>query len=303
MSGITEGLTVDRTPIVRLENDLLRLDVAPGVGGRIVSLVDRASGHEFLWRHPWRELARLAYGTPYDANFYGGIDELLPNDAPQRIDGLDCADHGELWTTPLSYAVDGESLVLRGVLARYGLLYERRMTLRRASPHVDVAYRIENPTPERRLFMWDLHIALRAEPGDRIVCPARTARVADPAWSRWRSHEPFAWPTVAGRRADVLPPADGTTDFLFLYDLGRGYVACEHAARGLTFSCTFDPAVFRYVWFFASYGGFYGHYVAILEPCTAMPMLVTEAHALGQCSVLAPGAVLETSVTLYAGPG
>jgi hypothetical protein len=42
----------------------------------------------------------LERGADYDSNFYGGIDELIPNDIPENIDGIDDPDHGELWTTP-----------------------------------------------------------------------------------------------------------------------------------------------------------------------------------------------------------
>ena len=41
-------------------------------------------------------------GTDYDSNFWGGIDELLPNDIDEKIDTIDYPDHGELWTTALS---------------------------------------------------------------------------------------------------------------------------------------------------------------------------------------------------------
>jgi hypothetical protein len=37
---------------------------------------------------------------------------------------------------------------------------------------------------------------------------------------------------------------------------------------------------------FASYGGLDGHYTAVLEPCTAMPVSVNEAARLNQCSCL-----------------
>ena len=78
MTTIKEGLFVDQTPIVRMENDFLRVDVAPSVGGRIVNLVEKASSHQFLWHNAKQSLEKLAPGSAYDPNFYGGIDELLP---------------------------------------------------------------------------------------------------------------------------------------------------------------------------------------------------------------------------------
>ena len=41
MTHIQDGLEVDGTPVVRLESDHLRVDVAPSVGGRIISVVEK----------------------------------------------------------------------------------------------------------------------------------------------------------------------------------------------------------------------------------------------------------------------
>jgi hypothetical protein len=108
-------------PIVRLESDHLRVDVAPGVGGRVVSLVEKSGGHEFLWRNRALRLESLPAGSEYDPNFFGGIDELLPNDIPEEINGVACPDHGALWTLPLAWRCDGARLTLEGTLPRFGL--------------------------------------------------------------------------------------------------------------------------------------------------------------------------------------
>ena len=105
MAFTSSSLALDGVPLVRLESEHLQVDVAPGIGGRIVSLREKAGGHEFLWRNERLRLQRVAPGSTYDPNFYGGIDELLPNDIPERIDGVDCPDHGELWTMALETEV------------------------------------------------------------------------------------------------------------------------------------------------------------------------------------------------------
>jgi hypothetical protein len=297
-----EKRRVDRTPVVRMENEHLQVDVAPGVGGRIVSLLNQSAGYQFLWRNTALPLEKLEPGAAYDPNFYGAIDELLPNDIPETIEGVDCPDHGELWTTALDYRIDGQELILTGALPLFGLRYERRMRLAPEGPRLHLEYRIQNISGARREFLWKLHAALKIGEGDRLVCPARHAVVGDPAYSRWRQTEPFEWPRVEGRRADVVPPRDGSMDFLYLYDLETGRMAWENAEGSLTFAYEFDRSVFPYAWLFASFGGFDGHYMAILEPCTAMPISVNQAAQLGQCSALEPGAALETRVAIYAGP-
>jgi len=302
MTRLRDDLSLDGIPVTRLESDHLRLDVVPSVGGRVVSLIHKPSGHEFLWRNRALPLRHEAAGSEYDPNFFGGIDELLPNDIPEVIEGVNCPDHGELWTTPLGCRREGERVVLSGDLPRFGLHYERELSLRTDGPQLDLAYRITNRASQPRSFLWKLHAALAVQAGDIIDCPARRAQVVDLAWSRYRTLEPFDWPILQDQAVNLVPPADGTVDFFYLFDLRAGRMAWRRPGAGLEFAYEFDPQVFRFAWLFASYGGFNRHYTVVLEPCTAMPMSVNEAAAKGQCSRLEPGQTLATRVTLRAGP-
>jgi hypothetical protein len=220
---------------------------------------------------------------------------------PETIDGIPCPDHGELWTLPLGWDQDERRLRLRGALPQFGLSYEREVSLSATAPCLDLHYRLLNATPQPRHFLWKLHAALTIEPGDVLECPARQARVVDLAWSRYHTLEPFEWPNIEGRRADVIPSSDGTVDFFYLYDLREGRIGWSRPSSGLGFEYQFDASVFPFAWIFASYGGFGGHYTVVLEPCTAMPISVNDAWARGQCTVLKPGESLETRVTIRAG--
>ena len=287
--------------ILRMENRCLALEVAPEVGGRILKLWDNRTGYQFLWKNPNLELEKLPAGSEYDPNFYGGIDELIPNDMPETVNGIDYPDHGELWTLSLQYELTPDGIQLDGVLPLSELSYHREIHFNSEGTGIILNYRIGNLTNRRRDFLWKLHAAMNLEPGDEILCPARTAMVVDPQWSKWTDSKPFPWPEIQKQRADIIPPADGTMDFLYLYDLQEGRMGWRRSGRNLAFEYQFDPAVFPYCWYFASYGGFFGHYTGVLEPCTAMPCSVNEASKLGQCSVLEPSQSFETTVHINAG--
>ena len=295
---VREGINLDGVPLVRLESDRLQVDLAPSIGGRIVSLIEKRSGHEFLWRNPALPLQKLPPCSDYDPNFFGGIDELLPNDMRENIQGINCPDHGELWTTVLDHQNQGQRLKLRGKLPLFGLLYEREISLPDGSARLDFSYRISNPTNQPRTFLWKLHAALAVAAGDVIDCPARKAKIVDPASSRYDTLAPFDWPVIEGYQANVVRPPDGTLDFFYLFDLTEGRVGWRRPGTGLEFTYEFDRRVFRYAWLFASYGGFYDHYTVVVEPCTCMPMSVNEAAGRGQCSRLEAGESLITKVSL-----
>ncbi len=294
---ITHGLRNDIRVAV-LENDQLRVAVAPAIGGRVVSIVYRPTDREFLWRNPRLTLKSCTPGSEYDPNFYGGMDELLPCDSPETINGIACPDHGELWTLPLTDETTEDVLTLRGRLPRFGLDYQRSMRLEDNRLICD--YRIANPANTERHFMWKLHAALVVQPGDRILCPAVKAQVADPAWSRRKSTAPFAWPDADGLDMSIVPIPDGGTEFLYLYDLADGRIALK-AKDGARIECSFDRAVFPCCWYFASHGGLNGAFTSVLEPCTTMPISVNQAADSGFCSRLRPTEVLTTTVVWTVG--
>ena len=302
MSTIRE-INSDGVECVCVESTSLSVIVAPAVGGKIISLRHRPSGHEFLWRDEDRPLKCHAAGTEYDPNFHGGIDELLPNDLPETICGINLPDHGELWTASLDYRIEAGKLTVSGKLPLSGLEYRRTMALADDEPRIDLRYCITNTRDEPFPLLWKLHAALRISEGDRIVCPAVKAEAPDLDYSRWHSSQPFDWPHVEGSRADTVPTKSDEMDFLYLYELREGRMGLENRSTGMHFEYRFDLDVFPVCWLFASYGGFNNSYTAILEPCTTMPMSVNEARRHGVTALLQPGESLETEVRIHAGPG
>ena len=90
---------------VTIENDHLRLEVWPALGGRFRRWSTRPTSYELLFNYP----AELPDGPLYDVNYvkgwYAGWDECFPAVAPSRYaghpyDGVPVPDHGELWGIP-----------------------------------------------------------------------------------------------------------------------------------------------------------------------------------------------------------
>lgn len=287
--------------ILTLENDLLRVALAPALGGKFTSVYNKSLNKEFLWHNQSLPLEKLEPGADYDSNFRGGIDELLPNDIPEKVDGIDYPDHGELWTTALGHVADARSVTLSGILPKSRLFYQKTISLEKDVPQVKTDYIIRNLSGSTRHFLWKLHAALQIAAGDRLETPATTGRIVYPGSSRFRVAGEFRWLEIEGVDAAIVPPKDQTMDFFYLYHSPEGSMKMISGKGKHCFAYQYDQAVFPYQWYFASYGQFRDHYTAILEPASAMPVSVNEAASLGQCSVLEPGEEINTSVTLYAG--
>jgi hypothetical protein len=97
----------------------------------------------------------------------------------------------------------------------------------------------------------------------------------------------------------VVPPVSAAAcDFYYATDLAEGWCALTDEQAGYRFKLTFDPALFRSVWVFGAYGGWRGHYVTILEPCTGYPYRLEDAVAQGTASRLGAGEEIETTVAV-----
>jgi hypothetical protein len=286
---------------IRLENKTIRMDVAPSVGGKITSIYSKPLTKEFLWTNKSLKLQQYPVGTSYDPCFFGGIDELLPSDIPELVQGVAYPDHGELWTMNPDYVLNENGMTIFGKLPLSELYYEKVITLDQLQPLVHIDYTITNQSVLVKHFLWKLHAALQISEGDRMECSATKGQVVDPEYSRFKSTTPFDWPVIEGTDASKVPAENGTVDFYYLFASGKGEMSMISPQNNSRFTYIFDPKVFPYLWYFASYGGFLGHYTAILEPCTTMPISVNDAIALNQCSFLEPGKSIRTRVSIYAG--
>lgn len=287
--------------ILTVENDHLRVEIIPALGGKISSIYNKQLGEEFLWSNSGLTLRESQPGDDYDSNFWGGIDELLPNDLPEQIDGVTYPDHGELWTAHLDYSMLDNGISVYGLLPLSGLYYRKTIYLEVDAPKINIEYNIVNRSAKCRQFLWKLHAALRIAEGDQLVSPARNAKIVSPGASRFDEPGEFQWPVLRGTDASVVPKKGNTMDFFYLYDSPVGEMSLITGDGKCRFSYYYDQLVFPYQWYFATYGQFRDHYTAILEPASAMPARVNEAAELGQCSVLEPGEEINTVVVIYAG--
>lgn len=283
------------------ENDQVCFEIVPAMGGKLTSVYHKILKKEFLWHNEGLDLGVNAPGTDYDSHFWGGVDELLPNDIPETVDGREYPDHGELWTTSLQYELMENQLVVYGKLAQSGLFYRKTLSLEPDSAELHLDYQIRNESGQTRHFLWKLHAALKISAGDRLLTSARKAKVVYPEASRFTSLDEFNWPLVAGVDAAVVPAKGDSMDFFYLYEALESEMGLISGDGKYLFAYRYDQNIFPFQWYFASYGKFRDHYTAILEPASAMPVSVNEAMEKKQCTVLAPGQEIATRVTIYAG--
>ncbi|MFI5314588.1 MAG: DUF5107 domain-containing protein [Myxococcota bacterium] len=267
-----------------LENAAVAIAVLPELGGKIASLVNRATGREWLWRNPYLPYRRAAPGDSYVAlHDTGGIDECFPTVAP--TDSL--PDHGELYSQ--AWTVErrtDDSLVtsVPGPRARYR--FQRTLHLARAAARLDLDYRLENLSDGELPFVWCLHPLFAIEPGMRIELP---------------DSPPLCVPDPSSR--DFAPSASKT----FAGPLTRGEVGLVTADGGEALRLRFDPAQTPFVGVWRNFAGWSGagtppYFNLALEPSIGDSDSLDEAIARGTAGLLAPRAVRSWRVAIELSP-
>ena len=90
---------------VTFENDALRVQVWPGYGGKVASVIDKADHVDLMFSYPAELPTKCDYDIDYANGWYAGWDECFPgiSKAPYPVhpyEGISIPDHGELWGLP-----------------------------------------------------------------------------------------------------------------------------------------------------------------------------------------------------------
>ena len=313
MPFIDDRWTLLSHKAVIVENRKLRIVVLPELGGRIWSVVYKPLDREVVWHNPRIPAQKVQFGSVFDSSWCGGWEEMFPTAAPSAIHGEMFPDHGELWslswTPQIQHGADFVAVRLSCQTPISGVSVEKVLTLHRDESSFELSYRIGNPSPEELPFLFALHPAMAISQGDRIDFPDMLLDV-DPSYpgTLADTDTPLRWPSVRGKHGEidlrVIQPVS-SKDVYFLYGHGHqeGWVAITDPKEKFSAGFTFSPEVFRSCWVFASYGGWRGYHMVLVEPCTGYPQQLEDAIRHGEADTLAPGAVFQTTVKFLAQEG
>jgi galactose mutarotase-like enzyme len=263
---------------LRLTGEALEVELLPELGGKLVALRRRASGRNVLLEppeHPYRPAHPGADFSLFDTS---GWDECFPCVGPgpsPDVPGLALPDHGEVWSQPWTWRVEGEALVTEARGLHVPSRFERRLTLQGETLRLDYAVHALGPRPLR--YLWSVHPLLAVSPGSRVVLPAEVTSVQVEGSADLGPHGTHVpWPRAPGGRAlDLLAgPGPRLADKLFTPPLRQGACALHDAASDESVTFRFDPARLPHVGLWLCQGGWPGggrppHFTAALEPCTA----------------------------------
>ena len=287
--------------MVTLTTDRLAVTVSPTLGGRITEITDLAQGRQWLWRNHRVPMGPVDQGAHYDDVWQGGFEELFPNDAPTEIEDLELPDHGELWS--IAWDVVGQDVTNLTMSARGPATgVDVTKTLEIDGPELTVRYRLDHQGAGLLPHMFKLHPAIAVNEHCTLDLPGGSVEKVEAGFGNLLPDGTTdeRWPT--GSNLDRCRPADSATnEFVYVSELGAGWCGVTDAAAGSWLRFDYPLDVFPFTWLFISYGGWNGHNVVVLEPCTNYPKDLHAARANGTAAQLTPGVPIEFSVGVTVG--
>jgi hypothetical protein len=281
-----------------LSNGRLELVVDASRGGSITDLTGGPSGDRWLFRDASRSRGFPPDHPVYDDVWCGGFEELFPNDAACRFDGLQLPDHGELWNRPFEVlSATGTEVHLRRRCECVPADIDKVISLEPDRAAATILYRLENRAGVPLWFLFKLHPAMRVEAGDRVLLPGGSVTPVEPGFGALADSEAQAWPTAADLSL-VRPAQERFREFVYVSSLPEGWCGIRRARTGESLVLSYPLTVFPYCWLFITYGGWQDYNTVVLEPCTNVPKDLAQARQHGTCAVLGPGEVREFSVRL-----
>ena len=234
-------LNGEKPEIVILENDYLRAEFVPKLGGKLWSLFDKEKGKELLFRNP---VVRPAYLATRSAWCSGGVE-------------WNCGVHGH---TPFTCSPvfcarlkmpDGTPVLRMYEYERIrGVVYQMDFFLPESSRLLYARMRVVNPAFHATAMYWWSNIAVPHMEGARVVVPAESAytplngvmttvpvpsiRLSDvvqrlPEGNRFRSKM-----EAAGGEIDITYPDNNpvSVDYFFRTDKTRRMYTCQLSPEG-----------------------------------------------------------------------
>jgi galactose mutarotase-like enzyme len=196
--------------LVALTSSDLELRVAPEAGARVVALIDRQTGRNWLAEGRLPGADQMTYGLAEAAGWDECFPTVSPCDARTTPWLRVFRDHGDLWGRPATVTTQSVN-VLETTFEREGFRFVRRLGL--AGLVVEIDYGVEARLGEATPFLWAMHPLFTLRPGECIRLEG--ARSLSPTYLALKGERldltAMLWPSAGGRIPFALDRVQGAS--------------------------------------------------------------------------------------------
>jgi galactose mutarotase-like enzyme len=302
-----------------LESECLRVVVVPGMGAKLVSLLDKRNQLEWLVEPGGRPFKQVPYGAAFEDQDMSGWDEMFPTivacayPATGERYGASIPDHGEVWTLPWGQEPASPHQLKLSVLGK-ALPYRLTRTLEySAASTLKMAYELNNLGQERMPYIWAAHPQFTCGEQAEILLPPQVSEVCNTIPADWGWGEPetrFGWPqavSIDGKpvHIDQTGPAalKQARKFFVLPETSIGWAGLQRCPAGDWLRLDWNPAEVPYLGIWVDEGALNHTSVVALEPTTGFYDSLAIAWEKKEVTILEPGATHVWTLTVRTGTG
>jgi hypothetical protein len=286
---------------VTLESGVISAQFLPAVGANLCSLIYKPRGLELLIQRPGAGYKVASYAGDYVADGEcAGMDDMFPTIDRCFYDrypwqGTPIPDHGEVWSLPWEWAIEGERLHLTTWGVRFPYRLEKWISFTEANV-LHIAYRLTNVSAFNLDFLWAAHPMFILEEGAELILPEGVECIVNMlsySGELGGYGNELAWPVARLRNGGTLDlrhiRPKQTCDLAKYYVKGRlpeGWCALTYPQSHLTLTLSFPVAQVPYLAVLPNEGAWQDLYNIFLEPATATFDRPDIARLHGQCSTV-----------------
>lgn len=288
-----------QTPVITLQNEFMQVQILPELGGKIISLTDRA-GREYLSRSSKPYQPRTPDMEFGDSEF-DGIDELFPTLGACTLEhagqGIPLPGHGLLFrrswqTSPVVVSATGKVVRMWVDCAPYPARFTR--LLRLEEEVLSLEYEVENLSEHPLPYVYVLHPLLAGREGDRLTLEAGESPQAIISWSPksflGKRGEAVSWQDLLAGPLEggAYRPGSGIYYKYFLHGMKQGVAHWGQPEKGaVTLEWPVDVLPYLAVWCSQSGVGELEHLAP--EPTNTRYESLADALKHGEARHILPG--------------
>jgi len=287
-----------------LESEAIKLIVVPELGAKIVTMLDKRSGKEWLAGAGGRKLRKVAYASDFAQADVSGWDECFPTvlacsyPGKGQFEGRFMPDHGELWSIPWEARVGPTGIVCSVQGRALPYRFQREMSLADERTF-RFAYRVANEGEETWSALWCAHPLFLATEHTEIFLPGEVTEVLCVDGGRkLQSGAIYSWP----EGDDSLPypihriGPSSSRDSRKFYVSGtvkEGRAGLIEKHTGASIELLWSPEQLPYLGVWVNEGGYLETPVCAIEPCNGFYDDLAAADANDRRLRLEPGQACE----------